>query len=256
MKTVWYLLTFGCRGKELRFLPANSSARITRVPPQIASEESIRMPKRSLGALITVLFFAISVYAQSAQNTTQATEKTKYELLLEKVKLNDQTVDFTELRTAFFESPDFHPLTPMMTYRPLYNAVTQKNYVEALKIAQSVLAKNFVEVNAHMVAHLAYQETGNAERAQFHKFMADGLLNSIKASGDGRSMDTAFVVISINEEYGLLRSLGRRPIKQELVPNKDHRYDALTVIDLQTNQERVIYFNVDKPFHWEGGKKQ
>jgi hypothetical protein len=50
-----------------------------------------------------------------------------------------------------------------------------------------------------MAAQIAYQETGNAERAQFHKFMADGLLNSIKSSVDGKSPQTAFEVISINE---------------------------------------------------------
>jgi hypothetical protein len=108
----------------------------------------------------------------------------------------------------------------MMTYRPLNAALNQKNYEEVLKIADSVLAKNFVEINAHMAAQIAHQELGNADRAQFHKFMADGLLKSIKGNGDGKSVDTAFEVISINEEYGLIRSLGVRPIKQALVENK------------------------------------
>ena len=86
-------------------------------------------------------------------------------------------------------------------------ALNQKNYEEALKIAEAVLAKNFVEINAHITAQIAYQETGNAERAQFHKFMVDGLLNSIKSNLDGKSVATAFEVISINEEYGVVRSL-------------------------------------------------
>lgn len=119
-----------------------------------------------------------------------------------------------------------------------------------------MLEKNFVEVNAHMVAQLAYQETGNTERAQFHKFMADGLLNSIKSKGDGKRTDTAFEVISINEEYGLLRSMGLRPIKQSLLQDKGHYFDALTVVDPQTNQQRVVYFNIDKPFSWEDRKKK
>jgi hypothetical protein len=53
----------------------------------------------------------------------------------------------------------------------------------------------------------------------------------------------------------LVRSLGLRPIKQALVNEKNHSYDALTVIDPQTNQESIIYFNVDKPFAWENRKK-
>lgn len=196
-----------------------------------------------------------SVYAQPpstapSPTTTAMPAKGKLDQLIDKAKKLDRTLDFTELRIAFYESENYNPHTPMMTYRPLYGALGQKNFTEAIKIAESVLEKNIVEVNAHMVAQVAYQETGNAERGQFHKFMADGLLNSIKSKGDGKSPATAFEVISINEEYGLLRSIGLKPIRQALVEEKGHLFDALTVVDPQTNQQHVVYFNVDRPFKW------
>ena len=221
------------------------------------------MSLRSIGAFIILLMLAICVSAQTPQQSPQPSpqpsqqpspkpaEKTKYDVLLEKVKQKDPSVNFTELRLAFYDSPNYNPYAPMMTYRPMNAAINQKNYEEALKIAESVLAKNFVEINAHMTAQIAYQETGNTERAQFHKFMVDGLLNSIKSTVDGKSPATAFQVISINEEYGLIRSLGLRPIKQALVNDKGHSYDAITVVDPQTNQESVLYFNIDKPFNWK-----
>ena len=212
--------------------------------------------RRLTVAFLMLLFVAICVSAQTAQETPKPVEKSKYEQLLEKVKQKDPSVDFTQLRHAFYESPNYNPYAPMLTYRPLNAAIAQKNYQEALKIAESVLAKNFVEVNAHMAAQIAFQETGNAERAQFHKFMADGLLKSIKSSVDGKSPATAFEVISINEEYGLIRSLGLRPIGQALIEDKGKRYDAITVVDPQTNQESKIYFNIDKPFNWQGRKQQ
>ncbi len=208
------------------------------------------------GAFLVLLLAVISVSAQTAQDTSKPAEKSKYDVLLEKVKQKDPSVNFTELRHAFYESANYNPYAPMMTYRPLNAALAQKNYEEVLKIAESVFAKNFVEVNAHMAAQIAYQETGNAERAEFHKFMADGLLNSIKSSVDGKTKETAFEVISINEEYGLIRSLKLRPIKQALVQDKGHSYDAITVVDPQTNQESIFYFNIDKPFKWQDRKKQ
>ena len=211
------------------------------------------MTRRLAGACLVLLFVVISV---AAQDTPKPVEKTKYDVLLEKVKQKDPSVNFTELRHAFYESPHYNPYAPMMTYRPLNAALAQKNYEEVLKIAESVLAKNFVEVNAHMAAQIAYQETGNAERAEFHKFMAEGLLKSIKASVDGKSPEKAFEVISINEEYGLIRSLGLRPIGQALVEDKGRRYDAITVVDPKTNEESKIYFNIDKPFNWQSRKPQ
>jgi tetratricopeptide (TPR) repeat protein len=213
------------------------------------------MIRKLTKTVIVLLLYVISLQAQSQQPTPEATPKTKYQLLLEKAKAKDKTINFTELRNAFYESPDYHPNTPMLTYRPLNAAIAQKNYEQALQIAESVFAKNFVEVNAHMAAQIAYQETGNAERAEFHKFMVDGLLNSIKSVGDGKTVATAFVVISINEEYGLIRSLGLRPIKQSLIQDKGHFYDAITVVDPQTNQESMLYFNVDKSFNWQPPRK-
>ena len=221
------------------------------------------MLRRSIGAFVSFLFFTICVAAQTPQPSPSPSpspsptpvsapaEKSKYDLLVEKVKQKDPSVNFTELRLAFFESPNYNPYAPMMTYRPMNTALAQKNFEEALKIADSVLAKNFVEINAHMTAQIAHQELGNTERAQFHKYMVDGLLNSIKSNRDGKSVDSAYEVISINEEYGLIRSLGLRPIRQGLIEDKGHRFDAITVVDPQTGTESVIYFNVDKPFNWK-----
>ncbi|MEK6283187.1 MAG: DUF4919 domain-containing protein [Acidobacteriota bacterium] len=224
------------------------------------------MRRKFVGLGLLLLLSAVSVLAQTQPAptptstptptpTSAVVEKKSYDLLLERAKKGDPALDFTALRLAFYESPHYNPNVPMMTYRPLWGAVAQKNYPEAIKIAQSVLEKNFVEVNAHMVAQIAYRETGDVERAQFHKYVADGLLNSIKAKGDGKNIETAYEVISINEEYGLMRSMELRPIKQALIPDKEHFFDAITVIDPQTNQQRLIYFNVDKVFAFAARKK-
>lgn len=228
------------------------------------------MKRRSAGGFLILLCVVVSVSAQTPQETpkptppetvkpapqetAKPTQKTKYDALVEKVKQKDPSVNFTELRHAFYESPNYNPYAPMMAYRPMNAAISQQNYEEALKIAEGVLAKNFVEINAHITALIAYKETGNAEKAEFHKFMVEGLLNSIKSSVDGKSKEKAFEVISINEEYGLIRSLGLRPINQALAEDKGHSYDVITVVDPQTNQQSQLFFNIDKPFKWQSRK--
>ena len=221
------------------------------------------MIRKSLAFVFLLLVLTVSAAAQtqpspspspspSATPTSKSSPagKQKYEALLEKVKKGDRTVDFTELRLAFYESSNYNPYSPMLTYRPLWGALAQNNYPEAIKIAESVFEKNFIEVNANMVAHIAYRETGDTERAAFHRFMADGLLASIKSTKDGKTPETAFEVISVSEEYGLMRSLELRPIKQSLIENKGHFFDALVVVD-KTNQQSTVYFNIDKPFKWK-----
>lgn len=178
----------------------------------------------------------------------------RYKELSERAKKGDQTVDFRAMRLAFFETPEYNPLTGMIDNRALNAALGQGDYAGAVKTAEAILEKNFVDLNAHMVAYIAHRETKNEEKAKYHRDIAEGLLNSIKATGDGKSPETAFEVISISEEYAMFRALGVRAIKQSLVQEKGHSYDAVVVVDPRTNQQTTYYFNVDKPFSAYGRK--
>jgi Domain of unknown function (DUF4919) len=178
-----------------------------------------------------------------------------YAEMVERAKRGAAGVDFTALRMAFYETDDYNPLAPMMTYRGLWGAIQQQDWAGAIRLAESVLQKNFVEINAHMVAYIAHRQSGDAERAAFHRATAEGLLNSVKASGDGKSVATAYEVISTSEEYALFRSLDLRPVKQSLLEEKGSMYDAVETVDPRTNERATYYFKVDKPFKWSSRKR-
>ncbi len=180
--------------------------------------------------------------------------KQKYEAMLEKAKKGEGAVDYRALRFAFFEPEDFNPLVGMMTFRTLWTAVAQGNWPEAARQAEAVLAKNYVDINAHMVAHVAHRQQGDEEKAKLHRRWADGLIESVKASGDGKTPETAWHVISTSEEYAVFRAMNLRPVGQALIRDKGHTYDEMKVIDPQTNTETKLYFNVDKPFSAYGRK--
>ena len=188
---------------------------------------------------------------QQAQPASDA--KRKYDALLEAAKKDGANVDYKALRMAYFETPDYNPLTGMMNYRALWGLVMQQNWAEAVRQAEGVLARNYVDINAHMVAHVAYREQANDEKAKYHRRWADGLLESIKATGDGKSAATAWEVISTGEEYALFRSLNLRAVGQSLVQQDGHSYDVMRVVD-RNNVEATYYFNIDKPFSAYGRK--
>jgi hypothetical protein len=238
------------------------------------------MLRNTLAAALLVVFAAPALVAQTPQPqptpqaTPQATPaptkdeakkgedkksdgkpsdaKKRYTELLEKAK-KGEAVDFRAMRLAFFETPEYSPLMGMFDNRALNAALGQGDYAGAVKTADAILERNFVDLNAHMVASIAHRQTGNEEKARFHRAIAEGLLDSIRATGDGKSPETAFEVISISEEYALFRALGVRAVKQSLVQEKGHSYDAVVVVD-QRNQQSTYYFNVDKPFSAYGRK--
>ena len=186
--------------------------------------------------------------------TGSSDAKKKYEALLEKAKRGEGPVDYSVLRLAYFETPDYSPLTGMMVYRSLWGLAGQGNWDEAVKQAELVLDNNYVDVNAHMVAFIARREQKEEEKAAYHRRWAEGLLESIKSGGDGKSPQTAWHVISISEEYAVLRALNMRPVGQALINADGHAYDEMKVVDPRTNTESRFYFNVDKPFSAYGRK--
>lgn len=197
---------------------------------------------------LSVLLVAVSINAQ-----TQETGKPKYEALLERVKAGDTTASFKDLRMAYTESQDYAPYGGDSEGRKsMLAALNDKNYDKALEHAGKILKQKYVDIIAHLVSSIAYNELKNPERAKYHRGIADGLIQSILKSGGGKSLETAYVVIATDEEYSLFNVLGMKVVSQSLVHDKGHRYDKMDALDLRTNQTTTFYFNVDIPLDWLG----
>ena len=195
---------------------------------------------------LPLLLVAVSINAQS-----QETSKPKYEALLEKVKAGDTNVSFKELRIAYTESEGYAPYGGNSEGRKsMLAALKDKDYDKALGLAGTIFKQNYVDITAHLVSSIAYDELKNAERAKYHHGIVEGLIQSILKSGDGKSLETAYVVIATDEEYALFNVLGMKVVTQSLVHDKDHSYDKMDAVDRKTNQTATFYFNIDIPFNW------
>jgi hypothetical protein len=201
--------------------------------------------KRVCGFRVSLLLLCLGVPgALLAQGSKPA-----YESLLERVKKQDPQVDFTALRMAYADRPATHGGEGDSDLRKrLFPALGEKHYDEAIEIAAKVLVDNYLDIDAHIVSALAYQAKHDAEHEKLHNYVAEGLCRSVLASGDGKTLDTAYVVISVDEEYSILRVLGWHVKSQSLVSDGSHHYDQMDVVDPKTQQQASLYFNVDKPF--------
>ncbi|HXL80258.1 MAG TPA: DUF4919 domain-containing protein [Pyrinomonadaceae bacterium] len=180
-------------------------------------------------------------------------EKVSYENLLARVKSQDVAVNFQELRLAYTETKQYSPYGGDREARKaMFAALKTEEYEKALAASEKILAANYLDINAHLGAYIANRELGHAERADYHKNVFQKLLKSISDSGNGKTVETAFIVISTDEEYALFNFMGLRPTAQELIEDKTHHYDKMTVTDPNSNQNVIYYFNIDIPFNWLG----
>jgi hypothetical protein len=210
---------------------------------------------RKLASALFMLVLLSVVASSSTQDPTkksaQDSPKRSFALLLERAKKSDATLDFKELRMAYTETADYSPYGgDRETRTKMFAALNAQEFDSAVESAEKILAKNFVEINAHFVAYVAHRESGRAAKATFHKFMFDGLVKSITSSGDGQTAETAYVVITTDEEYTLFNILGLRPAGQALITQNGHSFDRMTATNPKTNETVVYFFNIDKPFNW------
>jgi hypothetical protein len=202
-------------------------------------------PRGLASVVVLSLFFVVApvaVYPQGDKGVA-------YESLLAKAKKGDATVDFKALRVAYFE---LHPSDggqhDAKATQAMFAALNEKDYTKAIEYAENILKNNYVDIEAQLVAAVAYRDSNKPEQEKIHRFAANGLINSILSSGHGESLEKAFTVISTNEEYVILRVLGLSLKTQALLHADGHNYDRMDAVDPKTNETVTFYFNIDLPF--------
>ncbi len=214
-----------------------------------------------LSILLASLYFGAQAQENSVAKTPVTSSKANgkaaaaaYKELLGKVQNGDLSVDFKELRFAFADAENTKGLDEDRGARyKMFKALSDKKYKDALKMAEDGLKKVYVDANLHFVAHTANKELGNLEKADFHKKVLTRLLDSIQNGGDGKTAQTAFMVMSVDEEYTLLRFLGYQMQSQGLDKSEGHTFDVLTVTNPKNQETSKLYFNIDKI--WAGYEK-
>jgi hypothetical protein len=167
----------------------------------------------------------------------------EYKALLERVKTSDASVDFGRMRQLQTQLETYDPYKDPET--DPFEVLKSGDFKKAKLVAGQILETNYLHVKAHIAAVHAADELGDAAAAAHHRYVVQGILDSILKSGDGKTLETAYKVISVDEEYALTRSQGLRVAEQSLVREGEHSYDVLTVLDPETRATRDLYFNID-----------
>ena len=190
-------------------------------------------------------FLALTAFSILASARGPASE---YATLLASLKGGDTSIDYGRLRLSYMDSPEYKQAKDTSKEeKGMESALGQKNFAEALKDAEVVLGSEYVNMDAQFVAYVANKELGSTDKAEFHRTVFRGLVDSIMKSGDGKSADKAWVVISVHEEYVILRVLGFKPGDQSLMHKDGHSFDVMKVKNVDDGAEATFYFNVDIP---------
>lgn len=198
--------------------------------------------------ILIVTLVAASLWAQAPDiDSTQPKQIGKYSDLLERLQAADMTIDFSELRQSYVQSDEYKPYRDdiLENQTKMQKALKKRNFAGARTAAESILNKDYLNLEAHLICQISSDSLGDVGRAQFHGWVLDGLLNAILASGDGLSQATAYHVLTVSEEYAVLDVLGLQSEQQSLQHADDGTsYDMFKVKDKKNGEKREVYFDI------------
>jgi len=184
--------------------------------------------------------------AQSAALIAQRKQfQAIYDGLTARAASGDKSVDFTALRAAypFTQQWDAYGRTIAPLLEQANAAAKGKDCATALEKIDEVLRVDYTVIEAHRVRSDCLK--GDAARVESR--IADGLMDSLKRSGNGKTEKTAYPVMSLHEEKDLLveKHIVLKTRDTEVRGSDGRFYDVVHGISLW-NGVRVqdVYFDV------------
>jgi hypothetical protein len=149
--------------------------------------------------------------------------------------------------TAFAEN--YNPYGTSDNEEKFYEFYNERKYKKAIPFGEKVLKENPVNLTMSFKMLVCHHVLGDSAGMKKYVLRHLNLQNVIFNSGDGNSIETAYVVLNVSDEYNLLFSMERKSIRQALVGDTD----VLTTIfedEKSDKNTKDIYFNVRMPLDY------
>ncbi|HEY2854919.1 MAG TPA: DUF4919 domain-containing protein [Gemmatimonadaceae bacterium] len=209
----------------------------------------------AIGATITIGAAAIAAQAPHTSRAGTAPAKSAadstYLTRLAVVQAGDTTVDLAALRRQFASTTFYAPYDIHVGERKarMWARLDAQDVAGAGAIADSLLAANYLDADAHVGAGVSARARGDSLAAARHFAVARCIMRSMESTGDGRTKDRPLFVLSPAEEYSYLGAVGLKRVgSQGLDVCTDGRAcDRLEVAPRDGGEKFDLFFDISLP---------
>jgi hypothetical protein len=113
-----------------------------------------------------------------------------------------------------------------------------------LEATESIFKTNYTSLGGHYLAMICNFEAKKESKGKYHRYVLEGLVNSIAENGDGASPSTAHTTISTDELNEYLQIIGFELVSQALLNTQGNAFDIMRVKNPETGKELTIYFDI------------
>ncbi len=160
---------------------------------------------------------------------------------------------YLKMRLQYAESTDYNPYAAGTheIQKQSRELLEKGDFEGAIQESAKGLAIDRLNINLLMIQAAAYRAKGDLQKADETRQTWMSLIDSIIKHGDGKSFETAFQVISVDEEYAVIAVVFKLEIlKQRLDSHNGSEFDIFTVRSRESGNESQLFFNVDIPMGW------
>lgn len=120
-----------------------------------------------------------------------------------------------------------------------------KDWQRALDIVNAKLKDNPTSLRYYIYKHLICENLYGEDSQQANDVITQLMMlsSAVTSTGDGLSEKTAFYVIYVEDEYGILDLVGMQPVGQALIQKNGQSYDLLEVAANEFGIDG-LYFNI------------
>lgn len=138
---------------------------------------------------------------------------TTYAALLNAYLDAPSTEGLATLRRAVRSSPGF---TGALFFDDVDRLLAEGAYGQALTHLRGLLPGALLSPSYHSRLARAFEATGKPRDADREKRYARAAVSSIRSTGDG-SLERPWSVLRLNDEYDMLRAMGKKPERQSML---------------------------------------
>jgi hypothetical protein len=213
------------------------------------------MKKSTFIILTMFMTVSMSLFGQSSSEIVVPPFQDTFSDYIKKLEAGETNIDYQDFRFSFLKSEQFTIAQSKLKEfdslkRQMYVQMNAANHQEVIQITKKLLSIDYTDMKAHKILRQTYKIIGDTANAAKYKTIQFGLMNSILQKGDGRSCETAWPVIQVEEEYFILEMVGAKLKGQTLVE------DGGICDKMEFKAEgknKTYFFEVSKVF--EGYKK-
>jgi len=190
-------------------------------------------------------------FDQIKMNISDSSSHFYYPNLLNRMWSDDSTLSQKDYQHLYYGSvfqPTYHPYGATFTKKEFNQIYATNNVDLSIDKGLDVLKENPVDLEVTLKILLLYLSKGDTFSAKIYARKYFGMLDEIYASGDGDSKESAYVVVSVDDEYRIIGDLGLSVKQQILIDDCD------LLLIVKKGQKRFggkkikrLYFNVRLP---------